>query len=83
MSDTISQREKDILQIAKSISELAEIFRDINTLVIEQVSGGCGEWRRRAESGGVVRRVEASCGEWRRRAESGGVVRRVEASCGE
>jgi t-SNARE complex subunit (syntaxin) len=37
MEDRITQREKDILGIAKSIQELAEIFNDMNTLVIDQV----------------------------------------------
>lgn len=34
----VTQREKDIINIAKSISELAEIFNDLNMLVIDQVS---------------------------------------------
>jgi syntaxin 16 len=34
--DQISQREKDVIQIAKSIQELAEIFNDLNMLVIDQ-----------------------------------------------
>lgn len=37
MEARISQREKDIKLIAKSITELAEIFKDLNTLVIDQV----------------------------------------------
>lgn len=37
MEARISQREKDIKLIAKSITELAEIFNDLNTLVIDQV----------------------------------------------
>ncbi len=37
MDDQITQREKDIIQIAKSIQELAEIFNDLNMLVIDQV----------------------------------------------
>eukprot|EP01112_Ceratiomyxa_fruticulosa_P016223 TRINITY_DN4866_c0_g1_i2.p1 TRINITY_DN4866_c0_g1~~TRINITY_DN4866_c0_g1_i2.p1 ORF type:complete len:317 (-),score=52.11 TRINITY_DN4866_c0_g1_i2:69-1019(-) len=36
MGDRVSQREKDILQIAKSINELAEIFKDLQLLVIDQ-----------------------------------------------
>lgn len=32
----VTQRERDIIHIAKSISELAEIFNDLNTLVIDQ-----------------------------------------------
>jgi len=32
----VSQREKDIKLIAKSINDLAEIFKDLNTLVIDQ-----------------------------------------------
>jgi len=36
MDDRISQRDKDIIQIAKSIQELAEIFNDLNMLVIDQ-----------------------------------------------
>jgi len=34
--DQISQREKDVIQIAKSIQELATIFSDLNMLVIDQ-----------------------------------------------
>lgn len=34
--DQISQREKDVIRIAKSIQELAEIFNDLNMLVIDQ-----------------------------------------------
>jgi t-SNARE complex subunit (syntaxin) len=33
----ISQREKDIKLIAKSINDLAEIFKDLSALVIDQV----------------------------------------------
>jgi len=36
IDDRISQREKDIIQIAKSIQELAEIFSDLSKLVIDQ-----------------------------------------------
>lgn len=36
MEARISQREKDIKLIAKSINELAEIFKDLNALVIDQ-----------------------------------------------
>jgi len=32
----VEQREKEILQIAKSINDLAAIFKDLSTLVIEQ-----------------------------------------------
>jgi len=34
--DVVTQREADILKIAKSINELAMIFKDLSTLVIEQ-----------------------------------------------
>lgn len=36
MEARVSQREKDIKLIAKSITELAEIFKDLNVLVIDQ-----------------------------------------------
>jgi len=36
MTADVTQRERDILHIAKSIAELAEIFNDLNTLVIDQ-----------------------------------------------
>ena len=32
----IDQREREVTQIAKSIHQLAEIFRDLQTLVIDQ-----------------------------------------------
>jgi len=41
LEDRITQREKDILAIAKSIQELAEIFNDLNILVIDQVHCEC------------------------------------------
>ena len=34
----IDQREREVNQIAKSIHQLAEIFRDLQTLVIDQGS---------------------------------------------
>lgn len=37
MEARVSQREKDIKQIAKSINDLAEIFKDLQVLVIDQV----------------------------------------------
>jgi len=36
MNIVVTQRDKDIKQIVKSISELAAIFKDLSTLVIEQ-----------------------------------------------
>jgi len=36
MDAQISQRERDILKIVKSITELSEIFRDLSILVIDQ-----------------------------------------------
>jgi len=36
MDSQISQRERDILKIVKSITELSEIFRDLSILVIDQ-----------------------------------------------
>jgi len=36
LESEVTQREKDIIRIAKSISELADIFNDLNTLVIDQ-----------------------------------------------
>lgn len=36
--ETVDQREREINQIAKSIQQLAEIFRDLQTLVIDQGS---------------------------------------------
>ena len=38
MEARISQREKDIKAIAKSINDLAEIFKDLSALVIDQVT---------------------------------------------
>jgi len=35
-SQAIDQRHKDIVQIAKSINELNQIFKDLNVLIIEQ-----------------------------------------------
>lgn len=35
--DLVSQREREVRQIAKSIVELSSIFKDLATLVIEQV----------------------------------------------
>lgn len=37
IEDRISQRDQDIIKIAKSIQELGEIFNDLNMLVIDQV----------------------------------------------
>lgn len=37
MDVQITQREKDILKIVKSITELSELFRDLSILVIDQV----------------------------------------------
>lgn len=34
----IEQREKEIQSIVQSISELNEIFRDLATMIVEQVS---------------------------------------------
>lgn len=36
ISDTIRQRDHELTEIAKSISELADLFRDIGNLVVEQ-----------------------------------------------
>jgi syntaxin 16 len=36
MDDLVSQRQRDIKQIAKSINEIAAIFKDLAVLVIEQ-----------------------------------------------
>jgi len=36
MSNIISQREREIIQIAKSINDLAEIFKDLSLLVVDQ-----------------------------------------------
>jgi len=36
MSNVISQRERDIIQIAKSINELSDIFKDLALLVVDQ-----------------------------------------------
>lgn len=33
----VEQREKEVIQIARSINELASIFKDLSILVIEQV----------------------------------------------
>lgn len=35
-NDVVSQRDKDIKEIVKSITELAAIFKDLSVLVIEQ-----------------------------------------------
>lgn len=37
----IEQREKEIQSIVQSISELNEIFRDLATMIVEQVSFLC------------------------------------------
>lgn len=37
-NEAIDQREREVNQIAKSIHQLAEIFRDLQTLVIDQGS---------------------------------------------
>ncbi len=37
MDQHASAREHQIIQVAKSINELAQIFKELNVLVIEQV----------------------------------------------
>lgn len=38
MESTIRQRDHEITEIAKSISDLADLFRDLGNLVVEQGS---------------------------------------------
>ena len=37
----VSQREEEINALARSIADLAQLFRDMSVLVIDQVSRGC------------------------------------------
>ena len=52
MNLRVQEREKEIIQIAQSINELAEIFKELSILVIEQVRDRCGC---RQPGGGVPR----------------------------
>ena len=54
MEERVSQREKDIKLIAKSINDLAEIFKDLSALVIDQV----WEWVEMGWEGGEGREQE-------------------------
>jgi t-SNARE complex subunit (syntaxin) len=38
ISDLVSQREKEVVAVAKSIEELAGLFKDLSLLIVEQGS---------------------------------------------